>query len=150
MTKLLDHIESKYKIVVIDTEFQSDVSGSYCTKALCAVYKDLSTGQILKIWDYGQNNLAQHHFDFETTLFVCHYATAEEGYFLNQLMGRPPYIFDTWAEYSKLYKKSRSCSLLAAATAYAYPNPISKAEKDACRDMCIKQNTWSEDDKIKY
>ena len=149
MSKLLEHIKSKYKIVVIDTEFQSDVSGSYCTKALCAVYKDLSTDQTFKIWDHGQNNSAQHHFDFETTLFVCHYATAEVGYFLKQLMGRPPYIFDTWTEYSKLYKKSRSCSLRAAAIAYAYPNPISQAEKDKFRDMCIKQNTWSEDDKNK-
>ena len=149
MTKLLDRIKSRFRIVVVDTEFQSDISGTYCTKALCAVYKDLSTEQVIKIWDYEENNLAQHHFDFETTLFVCHYATAEVGYFLKQLMGRPPYIFDTWTEYAKLYKNRRGLSLLAAATAYAYPNPISKEEKDRFRDMCINQNTWSQEEKNK-
>ena len=143
-SKFLEHIKNKFKkIVVVDTEFQSDISNSYCTKALCAVYKDLKTEQTLKIWDYGESNLAQHHFDFEETLFVCYYATAEVGYFLKQLMGRPPYIFDCWTEYSKLYKNSRDLSLLAAATAYSYPNPISKEEKEKFRDMCIKQNTWN-------
>ena len=78
----LDHIKSKYKIVIVDTEFQSDKSGTYVTEPLCAVYKDLSTGQVLKIWDHGESNLAQHHFDFEKTMFVCHYANAEVGYFL--------------------------------------------------------------------
>lgn len=147
MTKLLEHIKSRFRIVVVDTEFQSDISGTYCTKALCAVYKDLSTGQVIKIWDHEENNLAQHHFDFETTLFVCHYATAEVGYFLKQLMGRPPNIFDTYTEYAKLYKNRRRLSLRAAAIAYAYPNPISQEEKDRFRDMCINQNTWTQEEK---
>ena len=148
MKKFLEHIESRFKIVVVDTEYQSDkASGAYCTKALCAVYKDLSTGQVLKIWDYEQGNLAQHYFDFNKTLFVCFYASAEAGYFLQQLMGRPPYIFDCWTEYSKLYKGSRTCSLLAAATAYSYPNPISYEEKERFRNMCIEQNTWTESEK---
>ena len=143
-SKFLEHIKNKFKkIVVVNTEFQSDISNSYCTKALCAVYKDLKTEQTLKIWDYEENNLAQHHFDFEETLFVCFYATAEVGYFLKQLMGRPPYIFDCWTEYAKLYKNNRDLSLLAASTAYSYPNPISKEEKEKFRDMCIKQNTWN-------
>ena len=143
-SKFLEHIKNKFKkIVVVDTEFQSDISNSYCTKALCAVYKDLKTEQTLKIWDYEENNLAQHHFDFEETLLVCFYATAEVGYFLKQLMGRPPYIFDCWTEYAKLYKNNRDLSLLAASTAYSYPNPISKEEKEKFRDMCIKQNTWN-------
>lgn len=77
----LEYIKTKFRVVIVDTEFQSDVSNTYCTKALCAVYKDLSTGQTLKIWDYGQRNMAQHHFDFEKTMFVCHYANAEVGYF---------------------------------------------------------------------
>ena len=43
-SKFLEHIKNKFKkIVVVDTEFQSDISNSYCTKALCAVYKDLKT-----------------------------------------------------------------------------------------------------------
>ena len=149
-SKFLEHIKKKFKkIVVVDTEFQSDKSNSYCAKALCAVYKDLNTDQTFKIWDYGHNNLAQHHFDFEETLFVCFYATAEVGYFLKQLMGRPPYIFDCWTEYAKLYKGSRELSLLAAATAYSYPNPISKEEKERFRNICINQNTWTKKEKEK-
>ena len=150
MTKFLEHIKSKYKIVVVDTEFQSDeASGAYCTKALCTVYKDLSTGQVLKIWDHEQDNLAQHYFDFDTTIFVCWYGIAEAGYFLKQLMGRPPYVFDCWTEYAKLYKNSRKLSLLAAAKAYSYPNPISEEEKERFRDMCILQNTWTDSEKEK-
>jgi len=147
MSKFSDHIKKRFKKrVVVDTEYQSDISNTYCTKALCAVYKDLDTGQVLKIWDHDQNNLAQHHFDFEETLFICFYATAEAGYFLKQLMGRPPYIFDCWTEYAKLYKNSRKLSLLAAATAYAFPNPTSEEEKNYYRDKCIKQNTWTKEE----
>jgi len=146
--KFLEYIKRQFKVVVVDTEFQSDASGTYCTKALCAVYKDLGTGQVLKIWDHGQNNIAQHHFDFEKTLFVCHYATAEAGYFLKQLMGRPPFVFDCWIEYQRLYKGLRAdSSLLACARAYEYPHPTSKEEKDYFRDKCIKQNTWSQKEK---
>ena len=145
MSKFLDHIKTRFKkIVVVDTEFQFDSSISYVNKPICAVYKDLSTGQVLKIWDHDQTNLAQHHFDFDETLFVCHYAIAEVGYFIAQLMGRPPWIFDTWTEYSKLYKNRRpSLSLVNAATAYEYPHPTSGAEKEHYRQMCIIQNSWT-------
>lgn len=40
---------SQYNVTVVDTEYQSDPSGTFYTKALCAVYKDLGTGQVLKI-----------------------------------------------------------------------------------------------------
>ena len=146
----LEYIKTKFRVVVVDTEFQSDVSNTYCTKALCAVYKDLSTGQTLKIWDYGHRNMAQHHFDFEKTMFVCHYANAEVGYFLNMLMGRPPYVFDCWTELAKLYKSRwPELSLLAAARAYEFPHPTSTEEKEYFRDMCIKQNTWTENEREK-
>ncbi len=147
----LDHIKSRFKkIVIVDTEFQSDKSETYVTETLCAVYKDLSTGQVLKIWDHGESNLAQHHFDFETTMFVCHYANAEVGYFLKMLMGRPPYIFDCWTEYQKLYKGLRqSSSLLACATAYEYPNPTSEEEKNYYRDLCINKGSWSAEERDK-
>ena len=138
----------------MDTEFQFDAAMSYVKTPICAVYKDLSTNQILRQWDHGTVNFAQHHFDFETTLFVCHYATAEAGYFLSQMLGRPPNVFDTWTEYSKLYKNVRpACSLLAAATAYEYPHPTSAEEKEYYRDLCIERDAWSEEEKeriLKY
>jgi len=143
----LDYIKNRFRVVVIDTEFQFDVAKSYVKTPLCMVLKDLSTGHVYKYWDHESKDFAQHHFDFERTLFVCHYATAEVSYFLARLMGRPPFIFDTWTEYSKLYKNRRhSLSLLGAATAYGSQKLISEEEKDRFRDMCIKQNTWSKED----
>ena len=140
----LDYIKSKFRIVVVDTEFQFDAAMSYVNKPLCIVMKDLSTGHVYKYWDHESKDFAQHHFDYEKTLFVCHYAIAEVSYFLARYMGRPPFIFDTWTEYSKLYKNRRpSMSLLAVAAAYGYQNPTSQEEKNRYRDMCINQNKWS-------
>ena len=108
--------------------------------------KDLSTGHEYKFWDHESKDMTQHHFDFESTLFVCHYATAEVSYFLARLMGRPPFIFDTWTEYAKLYKNRRnSLSLIAAATAYGSRNLISEEEKNRFRDMCIDQDAWTKE-----
>ena len=144
----LEHIAEQFEIVTVDTEYQSDASSTYCTRPLCAVYKSLKTGEVLKIWDNDQQDLAQHHFDFEKTLFVCHYATAEVGYFLKMSLGRPAYIFDCWIEYQRLYKGlRRESSLLACARVYEYPHPTPEEEKNYFRDKCIKQNTWTQKEK---
>jgi hypothetical protein len=147
----LDYIKTKFRIVLVDTEFQFDAAMSYVNKPLCIVMKDLSTGHVYKYWDHESKDFTQHHFDYETTLFVCHYAIAEVSYFLARLMGRPPFIFDTWTEYSKLYKNRRpSMSLVAAATAYGYPNVTSLEEKDRYRDMCINQNKWTKEEHFSF
>ena len=142
----LDYIKNRFRVVVIDTEFQFDVSKTYVKTPLCLCMKDLSTGYEYKFWDHESKDMTQHHFDFESTLFVCHYATAEVSYFLARLMGRPPFIFDTWTEYAKLYKNRRnSLSLIAAATAYGSQNLISEEEKNRFRDMCIDQDAWTKE-----
>ena len=142
----LDYIKQRFRVVVIDTEFQFDAAKAYVKTPLCLCMKDLTTGHVYKYWEHEQKGMPQHHFDFERTLFVCHYATAEVSYFLARLMGRPPFIFDTWTEYAKLYKNRRhSLSLIGAATAYGSQNLISEEEKDRFRDMCIKQNTWTKE-----
>ena len=142
----LDYIKNRFRVVVIDTEFQFDVSKTYVKTPLCLCMKDLSTGHEYKFWDHESKDMTQHHFDFESTLFVCHYATAEVSYFLARLMGRPPFIFDTWTEYAKLYKNRRnSLSLIAAATAYGSRNLISEEEKNRFRDMCIDQDAWTKE-----
>ena len=79
----LDYIKKKFRVVVIDTEFQFDVAKAYVKTPLCLCMKDLSTGHVYKYWDHESKEMSQHHFDFETTLFVCHYATAEVSYFLS-------------------------------------------------------------------
>jgi len=48
----LDYIKSKFRIVVVDTEFQFDAAMSYVNKPLCIVMKDLSTGHVYKYWDH--------------------------------------------------------------------------------------------------
>ena len=139
----LDYIKSKFRIVVVDTEFQFDASMSYVKTPICMVLKDLSTGHEYKFWDHQSKELTTLPFDFEKTLFVCHYAIAEVSYFFARLLGRPPFIFDTWTEYSKLYKNRRpSLSLLAAATAYGCKDTTTPEEKERFRDMCIHQNSW--------
>ena len=154
-SQFLNHIKKKFRIVVIDTEFQFDNSMNYIKTPICLVAKDLSTNQVYKIWDKDNKFPSMERvFDFENTLFVCHYSVAEVGYFLRKLMGRPPYIFDTWCEYAKLYKNIRpSLSLLAAATAYGYATPTASADKDYYRDLCIEKDTWTEEEKegiLKY
>ena len=144
---LIDYIKKKFRIILIDTEFQFDVAKSYVKTPLCMVMKDLVSGHVYKFWDHKVEQFSHHHFDFEKTLFVCHYATAEVSYFLARLLGRPPFIFDTWTEYAKLYKNRRhTLSLIGAATAYGSQNLISEEEKDRFRDMCITQNTWTKED----
>jgi len=154
MSSFLRHVQSKFRVVVLDTEFQFDKSMNYIRTPICLVAKDLSTGQVYKIWDKDNKFPSMERiFDFDTTLFVCHYSVAEVGYFLRKLMGRPPYIFDTWCEYAKLYKNIRPLSLLAAATAYGYSTPTSSADKEYYRDLCIENNTWTETEKeeiLKY
>jgi len=151
----LNYIKSKYRIVVIDTEFQFDRGMSYVRKPICIVMKDLTTNQVYKFWD--QNNGSrelENIFSFDNTIFVCHYAVAEVGYFLSKFWGRPAFIFDTWTEYAKLYKNIRpSLNLLSAATAYGYKTPTSAEDKDRYRDMCINQNTWTREEQegiLKY
>jgi len=152
-SSFLSYVKSKFRVVVVDTEFQFDKSMNYIRTPICLVMKDLSTGQIFKIWDK-DGNYNERIFDFDNTLFVCHNAVAEVGYFLRKLLGKPPFIFDTYCEYAKLYKNVRpSLSLLTAATAYGYSSPTSAADKDKFRDMCIYQNTWTAEERegiLKY
>lgn len=144
MGPFLDYIKSKFRVVVVDTEFQFDKSKTYPVRVVCSVYRDLTTGETFRVWERDQNHWGNRLFDFDTTLFVCFYATAEVGCFLKTHQGRPPNIFDCWTEYAKLYKNQRPLSVLAACAAYGYPNPMSKEEKEKMRDKIIKQNTWTE------
>ena len=62
----LDYIKNRFRVVVIDTEFQFDVSKTYVKTPLCLCMKDLSTGHVYKYWDHESKEMSQHHFDFET------------------------------------------------------------------------------------
>ena len=139
----LEYIKNRFRVVVVDTEFQFDQSKTYPVKVVCFVYRDLTTGETFRVWEKDQQHWGNRLFDFDTTLFVCFYATAEVGCFLKSHQGRPPFIFDCWTEYAKLYKNRRELSVLAACAAYGYPNPMSKEEKDKNRDLIINQNTWT-------
>jgi len=76
-----NYIKSKYKRVVVDTEFQFDRSMNYPKEVLCFCYKDLETGQVWKDWVKDESFVVPK-FDFDTTLFICFMATAEVGCFL--------------------------------------------------------------------
>ena len=54
-SSFLSYVKSKFRVVVVDTEFQFDKSMNYIRTPICLVMKDLSTGQIFKIWDKDGN-----------------------------------------------------------------------------------------------
>ena len=147
--KFLEFIKKKFRVVIVDSEFQLDKSLTYPKEVLCFVYKDISTGEIFRVWEKDQLHSANNIFDFETTLFVCFYATAEAGCFMKQYYGRPPFVFDCWTEYAKLYKNQRPLSMLAAAAAYQVKNLMSVEDKEANLNLIIKQDTWTKDEQLR-
>ena len=139
----IEYIKSKYRIVVVDSEFQFDRSMNYPKRVLCFVYKDLSTGKIFQSWEDNKNFHPKCPFDFDTTLFVMHTATADVGSFIKSYYGKPPNIFDIWTEYSKLYKNIRQTSLLAMCNAYGIKDAMTAAEKEENRNLIIAQDSWT-------
>ena len=139
----IEYIKSKYRIVVVDSEFQFDRSMNYPKRVLCFVYKDLSTGKIFQSWEDNKNFHPKCPFDFDTTLFVMHTATADVGSFIKSYYGKPPNIFDIWTEYSKLYKNIRQTSLLAMCNAYGIKDAMTAAEKEENRNLIIEQDSWT-------
>ena len=92
---------------------------------------------------------------FLNLILIQHYSfvlwqQAEVGCFLKTHQGRPPFIFDCYTEYAKLYKNIRPLSLLAAANAYGFQNPMTTEEKTRNRDLIIKQNTWTKKSSKQY
>ena len=144
--KFLEHIKKRFRVVIVDSEFQTDKSHTYPKEVLCFVYKDISTGEVFRVWEKDQKHLGGNIFDFETTLFVCFYEPAESASFMKQYYGRPPFVFDCWAEYAKLYKNQRPLSMLAAAAAYQVKNLMSVEDKEANLNLINKQDTWTEEE----
>ena len=89
----LDYIKTKFRIVVVDTEFQFDAAMSYVKTPICMVLKDLTTGHEYKFWDHQSKELTTLPFDFEKTLFVCHYAIAEVSYFFSKVTWKTTIYF---------------------------------------------------------
>ena len=94
-----------------------------------------STPLLVKTWSYWENNKSHtpRHWDYEDVLIISYNATAEIGYDLKLLHGRPNNIWDAYVENLRLYKHIRNAKgenrLLATAEYYGIKDKITEAEK---------------------
>ena len=144
--KFLEYIINGFsKVLVVDAEYLSDLSGTIPQKILCLVFKDISTGEKFRYWVDGEKNIP-HFFDYKNTLLVSFNAVAEHGVFLNLFHGRPKYMFDCFVENKCLYgpflTKDKT-GLIDTCDRYNIPT-ISKVEKDKELDVILRRNEFSE------
>ena len=106
--KFLNYIEKRFeRVLVEDTEFILDSTGTIPKRVLAHVYIDVFTGEPFRYWLDNKKSF-QKPFDFDEILLVSYNATAEVGCHLNLLHGRPPNIWDAYVETARLHKPIRS------------------------------------------
>ena len=143
----LKYIQSQFqRVLILDTEYLSDSTGTIPEKVLCLVYKDAFTNETFRFWEYDKNNY-QCPFDLDECLIVCYSATAEVGSLLSLLHGRPNNIWDSLVETARLYKPMRSgkgeLKLLSTAEKYGIKDKLTQAEKDHNLDLILRRNEFS-------
>ena len=145
MSSFLEYIYSQCdRVLICDTEYKPDITNTTAKDTLCYVYKDIKTGEVFRYWEYKNQRYGQQHFDLENTLIVCHYALAEVGSFICDLMPRPKNIWDTWVEAKTLYNGARSeFSMLAVASEYNIPNLMTEDEKEIERKLILDQEEYT-------
>ena len=144
--KFLNYIEKHFeRVLVEDTEFLLDSTGTIPEKVLCHVYIDVFSGEKFRFW-YGETKSYQPPFDFDKCLLISYNSTAEVGSHLNLLHGRPSNIWDAYVETSRLYKTMRSgkgaLTLLATAEHYGIEDKMSEADKERNLDLILRRNEF--------
>ena len=144
--KFLNYIEKHFeRVLVEDTEFLLDSTGTIPEKVLCHVYIDVFSGEKFRFW-YGETKSYQPPFDFDKCLLISYNSTAEVGSHLNLLHGRPSNIWDAYVETSRLYKTMRSgkgaLTLLATAEHYGIEDQMSEADKERNLDLILRRNEF--------
>jgi len=145
--KFLNYIEKHFeRVLVEDTEFLLDSTGTIPEKVLCHVYIDVFTEEKFRFW-YGDKIPYQPPFDFDKCLLISYNSTAEVGSHLKLLHGRPSNIWDSYTETSRLYKTMRSgkgaLTLLATAEHYGIEDKMSEADKEQNLDLILRRNEFS-------
>jgi len=145
--KFLNYIENQYeRVLVEDTEYLSDSTGTIPEKVLCHVYIDVFTEEKFRFW-YGEKKSYQPPFDFDKCLLISYNSTAEVGSHLNLLHGRPSNVWDAYVETARLYKTMRSgkgaLTLLTTAEHYGIKDKMSEADKEKNLDLILRRNEFS-------
>ena len=92
----LNYIRQSFTHVLSrDTEFRFDTTKTIPNETVCDVYTDVFTGES---WSYWENNKTHTppHWDYAEVLIISYNATAEVGYDLKLLHGRPNNIWDAY------------------------------------------------------
>jgi DNA polymerase I len=148
VSKFLEFIISKCPggIKVLDTEYQPDITNTFAKETLCYVYQDIVSGEVNRFWEFKNQRYGQPHFDLEDTLIVSHYALAEAGSFISDLMPVPVNVWDTWVEAKNLYNGARSgFSLLEVAREYNINATMTDEEKEIERSLILDSSEFDLD-----
>lgn len=147
----LDYIKQKFdRVLICDTEYQPDITNTNPKNVLCYVYQDIFTKEIFRFWEYDRQRYGQPHFDLEETLIVSHYALAEAGSYIRNLLPVPVNVWDTWVEAKTLYNGIRSqFSLLHVAREYNIDATMTEEEKEYERALILDSKTFSTEDQTR-
>ena len=146
--KFLNYIENHFeRVLVEDTEFITDSTGTTPESVLAHVYIDVFSGENFKFWLHDKKS-TQPPFDFNDCLLVSYNAIAEVGCHLNLLHGIPPNIWDSYVETARLHKPMRSgkgaLTLLSTAEHYGIKDKMSEAEKEDNLDLILRRNKYKD------
>lgn len=137
-------------IWVVDFEYHAEPGER--PWVVCMVAKNLVTHQQIKMWRDELFALRQAPFDVAADdLFVSFYAPAELGCFLALGWECPENILDLYVEHRVEINGSRMLSRnsLIDALAFRGLQHIGAVEKEAMRDLVIKQWSWTTDEQKK-
>tara|TARA_R110000744_G_scaffold111958_1_gene210150 strand:- start:528 stop:2390 length:1863 start_codon:yes stop_codon:yes gene_type:complete len=142
--KFLDYIRNGFtRVLAVDTEYLSDITGTIPQRVLCVVYIDIFTGEVFRFWEDNKRT-GHRHFDYDECLLVSFSATAEYGSYLNLLHGKPKYMWDCFVENKRLYfpfiGKDKT-GMLDTCGRYNIEN-IGEADKEEELDFILKRNKY--------
>lgn len=144
--KLLEYIKNGFsRVLAMDTEYLSDLTGTIPQRILCVVFKDIFTKEIFRYW-VDDKELHPPFFDYSNCLLISFNAVAEHGSFLQLLQGKPPYMFDCFVEnkcmYGPFLEKNKT-GLLDTCARYNIET-IPEDQKDKELDFILRRNQYSE------
>jgi len=147
--KFLNYIEKAFeRVLVEDTEYLSDSTGTMPETVLAHVYIDVfNPERSYKYWLKDKKSF-QTPFDFDETLLISYNAIAEVGSHLALLHGRPQNVFDCYVETARLHKPMRmgkgALTLLSTAQHYGIEDKMSEAEKEDNLDLILRRNNYKD------
>ncbi|MDP6181012.1 MAG: hypothetical protein QGG48_14095, partial [Desulfatiglandales bacterium] len=136
------------EIWVIDFEYGQTVSG--LPEPRCLVAKELHSKKIIKRWlESEENPIPEFSNQDPSQLFVCFFAPAELGCFLELDWEFPLFVLDLFVEFRNLtngIKLPSGNSLIGALSYFDLPH-IDSAEKRDLRDLALRGGDYTHKEK---